>query len=305
MPQSPSADSTTRPGVLQRLRAGLARTRERLGAGRWGARLDPALREALEDHLLMADVGVETTAWILARLEEVRADTVQAGLRSVLGTLLAPCQAPLDLDRARPFVVLLAGVNGSGKTTTAGKLALHWRAQGRRVLLAAADTFRAAATEQLLAWGARAGCPVIHQRQGADPASVAHDAVQAAAARECDVLLIDTAGRQHSHANLMAELKKIRRVVDKRLPGAPHEVLLVLDGTAGQNALAQLQAFDAALGVTGLCLTKLDGSAKGGVLLAIAHRQPRPVRYIGVGEAPEDLLAFDAEAFVDALLPAA
>ena len=232
------------------------------------------------------------------------AQALLQALRAELIALLAPVAIPLQIDASRkPFVVLTVGVNGVGKTTTIGKLARRFKEQGHGLMLAAGDTFRAAAVAQLQAWGDRNGVPVIAQGQDADAASVAFDALQAARARGIDVLIADTAGRLHTQQGLMAELGKIRRVLGKLDPDAPHEVLMVIDGTTGQNALSQLRQFHAAVGVTGLVVTKLDGTAKGGVVFALAREFGIPIRYAGIGERSEDLRVFDAEAFVDALLP--
>ncbi len=306
---APAAE--TAPGWAERLRQGLARTRSQLGgqlAGLFGGgRIDEAVYEELETILLTADVGVGATQ---ALLEQVRgrvrrqglSDTTQLreALRQSLLELLQPLQQPLDTGTARPFVIMLAGVNGSGKTTTIGKLAWQLQAQGKSVLIAAGDTFRAAAREQLAAWGARNNVHVVAQESG-DAAAVIFDAVNSAKARGIDVVLADTAGRLPTQLNLMEEIRKVRRVIDKALPGAPHEVLLVLDANTGQNAVAQIKAFDDALGVTGLVLTKLDGTAKGGVIAAIARERPIPVRYIGIGEQLNDLRPFDAREFVEAV----
>ena len=225
-------------------------------------------------------------------------------MRSALLDLIRPCEQPLAIPRdIRPFVVMVVGVNGAGKTTTLGKLAHRFQGEGHKVMLAAADTFRAAAVDQLKVWGQRNDVPVIAQQTGADAAAVAHDALQAAIARGSDVLLVDTAGRLHTQSGLMDELKKIQRVLQKLVPSAPHEMLLVLDAGIGQNALAQFEHFHAAVGVTGLILTKLDGTAKGGVVFAVAARRPVPIRFIGVGEGIEDLRVFNATEFVEALLP--
>jgi fused signal recognition particle receptor len=313
------ADSS---GWLSRLKQGLAKTRARFEtrlAGLFGAgrKLDPAFYDELEDVLLGADVGVAATAQLLERMRVcvkregyTEAAQLKGALRDALLEMLQPLAVPLDVTRHKPFVILLAGVNGAGKTTSIGKLAHYYQAQGRRVLLAAGDTFRAAAREQLAAWAERNGIAVITQQAG-DAAAVIFDAVSAAQARGIDVLLADTAGRLPTQLHLMEELKKVKRVVAKVLPGAPHEVLLVLDANTGQNALAQVQAFDAALEVTGLVLTKLDGTAKGGVIAAIAHarsrsapRAPIPLRFVGVGEGLDDLRPFNAEEFVAALLEA-
>lgn len=304
-------------GWLDRLRKGLSSTRRQLGdqlSGlfRRGQRIDEAFYEDLETALLTADVGVAATATLIDTLRETarreklsEGEQLRSTLRDALFALLQPAAVPLDPGAQRPFVIMLAGVNGAGKTTSIGKLAHYFQASGHSVLLAAGDTFRAAAREQLTAWGERNNVTVISQASG-DAAAVIFDAVNAAQARGTDIVLADTAGRLPTQLHLMDELKKIRRVIDKALPGAPHEVLLVLDANNGQNALAQVRAFDAALGVTGLVLTKLDGTAKGGVVAAIAYERTGgralPIRFIGVGEGMEDLRPFDAGAFVDALL---
>ncbi len=310
------ADDAPRAGWAARLRQGLRRTRESLGRQLGalfapGARIDEALYEELETILLTADAGVEATAFLLdslrqqARRENLSdASQLQAALRTALLELLAPLEKPLDTRTHKPFVIMLAGVNGAGKTTTIGKLAKFYQQQGQSILLAAGDTFRAAAREQLAAWGERNDVAVIAQ-QNADPAAVIHDAFSAASARNIDILLADTAGRLPTQLHLMDELRKIKRVIQKLDPDAPHEVLLVLDATSGQNALAQVKAFDAALGVTGLVLTKLDGTARGGIIAAIARTLPRPVRFIGVGEQLDDLRPFSAIEFIDALLDGA
>ncbi|MGH8231517.1 MAG: signal recognition particle-docking protein FtsY, partial [Steroidobacteraceae bacterium] len=261
-----------------------------------GRRIDEAVLEELEARLLRADVGVEATNDILADLKERVArhelddvEALLAALRAHLIELLAPCERALTIDRSiRPYVVLIVGVNGSGKTTSIGKLARALRADGMTVMLAAGDTFRAAATEQLQVWAERSGALLSAQQAGADPGAVVFDAIKSAQARGVDVLLADTAGRLHSQSHLMDELKKVKRVIARVLPGAPHEVLLVLDANQGQNALAQAQQFHAALGVTGLVLTKLDGSARGGIVVAIARQLKLPIRFIGVGEQAED-----------------
>ncbi len=305
----PSSDGG---GWLARLRSGLAKTREQLGgrlAGLFGSPrpLDEAFYEELETALIAADVGVAASAHLLGELRtrarrEGIADSarLKQALQAALRELLEPVAVPLAVDAQRPFVILLAGVNGSGKTTSIGKLARYYQSQGKSVLLAAGDTFRAAAREQLAAWGEHNNVAVITQQSG-DAAAVIYDAINAAVARGTDVVLADTAGRLPTQLHLMEEIKKVKRVIAKALPGAPHEVLLVLDANTGQNALAQVRAFDAALGVTGLVLTKLDGTAKGGSVAAIARERPIPVRFIGVGEGVDDLRPFDAEAFVTAL----
>ena len=276
-------------------------------------RLDEDLLDEIETALLTADVGVPATTALIDSLrkrmklrEFADANALLQALRADLIALLVPVAVPLQIDTtARPFVVLTVGVNGVGKTTTIGKLARRFKEQGHPLMLAAGDTFRAAAVAQLQTWGERNGVPVIAQGQDADPASVAFDALQAAKARGTEVLIADTAGRLHTQQGLMAELGKIRRVLGKLDPAAPHEVLMVIDGTTGQNALSQLRQFHAAVGVTGLVVTKLDGTAKGGVVFALAREFGIPIRFAGIGERPEDLRVFDAEAFVDALLPEA
>ena len=274
-------------------------------------RLDDDLLDEIETALLTADVGVAATTELVEGLrkrmkarEFADAAALRTALRGELVAMLRPIARPLQIDaRARPFVVLTVGVNGVGKTTTIGKLARRFRDEGRSLMLAAGDTFRAAAVAQLQAWGERNGVAVIAQGQDADPASVAFDALQAARARDTEVLIADTAGRLHTQQGLMAELGKIRRVLGKIDASAPHEVLMVIDGTTGQNALSQLRQFHAAVNVTGLVVTKLDGTAKGGVVFALAREFGIPIRFAGSGERPEDLRVFDAEAFVDALLP--
>lgn len=271
--------------------------------------IDAGLLEDLETLLLSADVGVETTQNLvdqiskqLARKELVDGQAVYRQLRRSILEIVEPCSQPLTISAdTRPFVIMIVGVNGVGKTTTIGKLAQRLSASGLSVIIAAADTFRAAAIEQLQRWGERAGVPVIAQHTGADAAAVTHDALNAARARRTDVLIVDTAGRQHTNVSLMDELQKITRVLRKIDPQAPHEVLLVVDAVTGQNAISQLDHFHRAVGVTGLCITKLDGTAKGGILIALAARAALPIRYIGVGEGVDDLLDFNAEQFVEAL----
>jgi len=300
-----------------RLKAGLARTRDVLNTpvselfAR--ARLDEALYEELETALLQADCGVAATTHLLEALRaRVKKERIQDGagaknaLRDVIAELLLPLEKPLDTARARPLVLMIAGVNGSGKTTSIGKLAKWLQSEGRSVLLAAGDTFRAAAREQLVAWGSRNSVPVIAQESG-DPGAVVFDAIGSARARGIDVVIADTAGRLPTQLHLMEEIRKVKRVAAKAQDGAPHEILLVLDANTGQNTLAQVKAFDAALGLTGLIVTKLDGTAKGGVLAAIARwgaEQGRvvPVYFIGIGEKLEDLQTFDAREFAQALL---
>jgi fused signal recognition particle receptor len=274
-------------------------------------RLDEDLLDELETALLTADVGVAATTELVGSMrkrmkarEFADARALHDALRAELLAILAPIAVPLEIDpESKPFVVLTVGVNGVGKTTTIGKLAYRFQQDGYQLMLAAGDTFRAAAVEQLKVWGERNNVTVVAQGQNADAASVAFDALQAAKARGFDVLVADTAGRLHTQAGLMAELGKIRRVLGKIDESAPHEVLMVIDGTTGQNALSQLRAFHAAVNVTGLVVTKLDGSAKGGVLFALAREFGIPIRYVGLGEKREDLRIFDPEAFVDAILP--
>jgi len=275
-----------------------------------GGKIDEDVLDELEALLVMADVGVETTERIIAGLQKslVRKElkdieALQNGLRQALLEILQPVETPLTVDKTDgPFVILMVGVNGAGKTTTIGKLARRFRDSGLSVMLAAGDTFRAAAVEQLQAWGERNDVPVIAQHSGADPAAVIFDAMDAARARGIDVLLADTAGRLQSQTGLMDELAKVRRVMARRDETAPHEIMLVLDASQGQNALVQAEKFNEALGLTGITVTKLDGSAKGGILLAIADRLKVPVRFIGIGESAEDMQPFSAEEFVDALL---
>ncbi|MBI4193600.1 MAG: signal recognition particle-docking protein FtsY [Betaproteobacteria bacterium] len=300
-------------GWFARLQQGLAKTRKTLGArlsGLFGSgrKLDAEFYDELESALLISDVGVTATTHFLDALRArarregfTEAAQLKDALRDVLLELLRPIAVPLDVSAHKPFVIMLAGVNGSGKTTSIGKLANYYQQQGRKVLLAAGDTFRAAAREQLQAWGERNNVTVIAQQSG-DAAAVIFDAVSAAVARNIDIVLADTAGRLPTQLHLMEEIRKVKRVIGKALPGAPHEVLLVLDANTGQNALSQVKAFDDALGVTGLVLTKLDGTAKGGVIAAIARHKPIPLRFIGVGESIDDLRPFDAGEFVAALL---
>ena len=301
-----------KPGWRDRLR-GSAFARSFGGLFSRNPKLDDDLLDEIETALLSADVGVAATTQLVEGLrkrmksrEFADANALLAALRADLVALLRPIARPLVIDEGTgPFVILTVGVNGVGKTTTIGKLARRFRDEGRPLMLAAGDTFRAAAVAQLQAWGERNGVAVIAQGQDADPASVAFDALQAAKARGSQVLIADTAGRLHTQGGLMAELGKIRRVLGKLDPAAPHEVLMVIDGTTGQNALSQLRQFHAAVNVTGLVVTKLDGTAKGGVVFALAREFGIPIRFAGIGERPEDLRVFDAEAFVDALLPEA
>jgi fused signal recognition particle receptor len=310
---NPQADeSASSGGWLSRLREGLSVTRGKL-SGQLSAllgqhaKIDESLYEELETLLLSCDIGVTSTQYLLeqARTRAARERiTDPADLKRVLKDslvdLLTPVSKPLLISGAKPFVLLVTGVNGSGKTTSIGKLAKFYQSQGHRLMLAAGDTFRAAAVEQLKTWGERNDVPVIAQEKG-DPAAVVFDAVQSAQARGIDLLIADTAGRLPTQLHLMDELKKVKRVVARVLPGAPHEVMLVLDANTGQNSLSQVKAFDDAVGLTGLTITKLDGTAKGGTIAAIARYKPIPVRFIGVGEGIDDLRPFDANEFASAL----
>jgi len=289
-----------------RLKDGLTKTRSRLSGLFGGGAIDPVLFETLESALLASDVGVEATRFLIAGLRErarrlQTAEQLKAELRAMLLETLGPLEQPLDLSGKKPRVVMLAGVNGSGKTTSIGKLARYFQNRGLSVLLAAGDTFRAAAREQLAAWGEKNAVAVVAQ-SGGDPGAVVFDAIAAARSREIDVVIADTAGRLPTQLHLMEEIGRIKRIIAKAEPGAPHEVWLVLDANTGQNALSQVKAFDDALGLTGLILTKLDGTAKGGVVCAIARQHPLPLRFVGVGEGIDDLRPFAADEFVSALL---
>lgn len=301
-----------KPERFARLRDRLRRTRQSLVSGLAGLfagkKLDDEALEELESRLLLADVGVDVTRHLIQKLTERvsrqqlnDASALLQALHEELSAILTPCQQPWQPSESRPYVILMVGVNGAGKTTTIGKLAKKLQNDHHSVLLAAGDTFRAAAVEQLQIWGERNQIAVIAQHSGADSASVIYDAIQAARARQADVLIADTAGRLHTQSNLMEELKKIKRVMGKADPAAPHEVLLVVDASTGQNALNQAVQFHEAVGLTGLILTKLDGTAKGGIVFAIARRLGLPIRFIGVGESIEDLRTFDAAEFVAAL----
>jgi fused signal recognition particle receptor len=307
--QSSSENSPEKSSWLNRLKNGLSRTGNQLSEllGR-GGRIDEDLFEELETILITSDVGMDATRFLLADVRRQIKENkftepaqLKASLAHSLVKLLHPLEHVLVADSHKPFVIMLCGVNGAGKTTSIGKLAKYFQNQGKSVLLAAGDTFRAAAREQLMEWGSRNNVTVIAQQSG-DAAAVIFDAIHAAQARGIDVVLADTAGRLTTQAHLMEEIKKVKRVIAKVLPEAPHEVLLVLDANTGQNALSQVKAFDEALNVTGLILTKLDGTAKGGVIAAIAKAHPIPLRFIGVGEGIEDLRPFVAEDFVKALL---
>lgn len=298
-------------GFFSRLKQGLERTRINLAGLFSGAVIDEDFFEELETSLIAADIGVESTNLILERLRDTvklrglkTPEEVRLALRDEIKRILLPAQKPLDVNRTKPFVMMMAGVNGAGKTTTIGKIAKWLAADNKTVLLAAADTFRAAAREQLAVWGERNRIDVVSQT-GGDPAAVVFDAVSAGKARRLDVVIADTAGRLPTQTNLMEELGRIRRAQGKALEGAPHEVILVVDGTNGQNALAQVKAFDAFAQLTGLIVTKLDGTAKGGVLVAITASRgdrPLPIYFVGVGEKIDDLQPFNAEAFADALV---
>lgn len=304
----PEPEAAAKRTWLTRLKTGLSKTSSGLTGIFVGAKIDDELYEELETALLMSDAGVDATEFLLESLrEKVRSERltdamqVKAALRTLLADLLRPLEKSLMLGRAKPLVMMIAGVNGAGKTTSIGKLAKHLQRFDQSVLLAAGDTFRAAAREQLTVWGERNNVTVVSQESG-DAAAVIFDAVGAARARKIDVMMADTAGRLPTQLHLMEELRKVKRVIAKAQPDAPHEVLLVIDANTGQNALAQVKAFDDALGLTGLIVTKLDGTAKGGILAAIARQRPIPVYFIGVGEKVEDLQPFSADEFADALL---
>ncbi len=315
--ESPSTESALQasagaaPSWRERLFGGLARTRAQLGGKLKSifsrGKVDDELLEELETLLLTSDVGLEATQHLLdalkARARKDKLETpesIQAALSDALVELLTPLEQPLSVEAHKPYVIMIAGVNGAGKTTSIGKLARYFQSQGKSVLLAAGDTFRAAAREQLMTWGERNNVTVIAQESG-DPAAVVFDAIAAARARQIDIVLADTAGRLPTQLHLMEEIAKVRRVIQKADPSGPHEVLLVLDANIGQNALAQVKAFDKSIHVTGLVLTKLDGTAKGGVIAAIARQCPKPIRFIGVGEGIDDLRPFVARDFVDAI----
>ncbi|MEK9629379.1 MAG: signal recognition particle-docking protein FtsY [Nitrospinota bacterium] len=314
MEEEEQSEKGPKTGFFARLKSGLQKTRSSLAGGienivQGKAKVGPELLDELEETLLIADVGMETTEFIL---EDLKKDVAQNRIREneeVLNHLkgrmvevLSQNAKPIEFDKNQPLVILMVGINGSGKTTTIGKLAQKWNQEGKKVLLAAGDTFRAAAIDQLQVWAERAGINCISQKSGADPSAVAYDAVQAAVARNMDVVLIDTAGRLQTNQNLMEELKKVKRVIGKVLPGAPHETLLVLDATLGQNSISQAKLFNEALELDGLVMTKLDGTAKGGVLLNLSGELKLPVYFIGVGEKAEDLQEFDSTSFVEALI---
>ncbi|MCK7229929.1 signal recognition particle-docking protein FtsY [Enterobacter asburiae] len=305
-------EKPTKEGFFARLKRSLLKTKENLGSGFIslfrGKKIDDDLFEELEEQLLIADVGVETTRKIIANLTEGAsrkqlrdAEALYGLLKDEMGEILAKVDEPLNIEGKTPFVILMVGVNGVGKTTTIGKLARQFEQQGKSVMLAAGDTFRAAAVEQLQVWGQRNNIPVIAQHTGADSASVIFDAIQAAKARNVDVLIADTAGRLQNKSHLMEELKKIVRVMKKLDEDAPHEIMLTIDASTGQNAISQAKLFNEAVGLTGIALTKLDGTAKGGVIFSVADQFGIPIRYIGVGERIEDLRPFKADDFIEAL----
>jgi fused signal recognition particle receptor len=301
-------------GLFDKIRNGLAKTRDQLFTKiEWavkGKPIDEDAFEEIEEAMILADVGFETTQTFMAALKDrwkrgqiKTSEDIGQAMREEVEGFLKPVEASIRMNSTKPFVILTLGVNGVGKTTTIAKLANIHMSSGKRVVLGACDTFRAAAVEQLEVWAGRIGIDVIKHADGSDPAAVAFDATKAAKAREADVLILDTAGRLHTKVNLMEEMKKIKRVVGKELDGAPHEVLLIIDATNGQNAIAQARTFNEALGVTGLVITKLDGTAKGGFILPIAHLIKIPIRYIGVGEGIDDLIPFSAKDFAEALIP--
>ncbi len=311
--EQPAVQEKPRLGFFERLKQGLSKTSEslvgridRLVLGR--KQIDADTLEELEEILITADIGVTTSVELIRTLEQrLKRNELQDGealrsaLRDEILVRLERFAQPLQVKDAAPFVIMVIGVNGVGKTTTIGKLASRFAGEGKKVLLAAGDTFRAAAADQLMVWGERAGVEVVRHQEGADPAAVVFDACKAAVARQVDILIVDTAGRLHTKVNLMEEMKKMRRVIGREIPGAPHETLLVLDAATGQNALSQARLFKEAAEVSGIALTKLDGTAKGGIVLAVSNEFQIPVRYIGVGEAVEDLRDFDPRQFVEAL----
>ncbi len=300
-------------GFFQRLKDGLFKTHQglvgkidQLFAG--NKKIDADLLAELEEILITSDIGVKTAQELLRHLtakvqrkELADADLLKKDLQEQILPILSQQEHPLILSAARPFVIMVIGVNGTGKTTTIGKMAQKFKTQGKSVLLIAGDTFRAAAIEQLEIWGQRAGCEVIKQKSGSDPSAVVFDGLKAAKTRGTDVVIVDTAGRLHTKVNLMEELKKIKRIMEREMPGAPHEILLVLDATTGQNSISQAKMFNQGVGVTGIALTKLDGTAKGGIIIAISDELKIPLRYIGIGEKVDDLREFNAQDFIEAL----
>ena len=302
------SETKEKTGWFARLKQGLRKTQVNLVGIFTGGVVDEAFLEDLEFQMISADIGVETSALILERLREriklkglKTQDEVKVALKEIIADILRPCEASLNFDEHKPLVIMMCGVNGAGKTTTIGKLAYRFKEAGKKVVLGAADTFRAAAVDQLVIWAERVGVPIVKQGMGADPASVAYDTLSKAKAENADVVIIDTAGRLHNKVNLMNELTKIKNVMKKILPDAPNEVLLVLDGSTGQNAYEQAKQFTLATEVNALAITKLDGTAKGGVVIGISDQFKIPVKYIGVGEKIDDLQVFDRVEFVDSL----
>jgi fused signal recognition particle receptor len=300
-------------GIFEKIKQGLAKTRDQLITRvEWavsGKPIDENAFDEIEEAIILSDAGLETAQILVASLKEKwkrgqikTSDDIKRSIKEEIEKLLTPSESPMSIDRTKPFVILTLGVNGVGKTTTIAKLASIYQQSGKTVLLGACDTFRAAAIEQLEVWAKRLHIDMVKHADGSDPAAVAYDAVKAAKARDIDILILDTAGRLHTKANLMEEMKKIKRVVEKELPGAPHEIILVVDATNGQNAIVQAKTFHEALQLTGIVITKLDGTAKGGFILPIAHTLKIPVRYIGVGEKIDDLIAFSAKDFAEAIL---
>jgi fused signal recognition particle receptor len=299
----------TSGGYLRRLKGQLSKTRktfsdgfDKIFAGKQG--IDDALLEELEELLITSDIGVQTALTLMEKISASKisdVDQLKSLLKDEILSILQPATSAPEKSMSSPWVIMVVGVNGTGKTTTIGKLAAKAGASGKKVLIAAADTFRAAAIEQLMVWAERANADIVKHKEMADPSAVAFDAVEAASARGADMVLIDTAGRLHTKVNLMEELKKIKRTISKKIPDAPHEILLILDATTGQNALSQAQLFNEALGITALALTKLDGTAKGGIVISICNTLKIPLKYIGIGEKIEDLQKFDATQFVEAL----
>jgi fused signal recognition particle receptor len=300
-------------GIFDKIKQGLAKTRDQLITRvEWavsGKPIDEKAFDEIEEAIILSDAGLETAQILVAALKEKwkrgqikTSDDIKRSMKEEIEKLLAPVQSSMNTNGKKPFVILTLGVNGVGKTTTIAKLTSIFQQSGKTILIGACDTFRAAAIEQLEVWAKRLHVDMVKHADGSDPAAVAYDAVKAAKARDVDILILDTAGRLHTKANLMEEMKKIKRVVTKELPGAPHEILLVVDATNGQNAIAQAKTFHETLGLTGIVITKLDGTAKGGFILPIAHMLNIPVRYIGVGEKVDDLIPFNARDFAEAIL---